>query len=53
MRLIAFTVVGLIAMLVAHAFGLGGAVAAIVFLFVLFNGLMDRWARPLFERLRA
>jgi hypothetical protein len=23
-----------------------------IFLFVLFNGVLDRWAQPIFERLR-
>ena len=52
MRLLVFTVVGLIAMVVAYAFSLGGTVAALIFLFVLFNGVLDRWAQPLLERLR-
>jgi hypothetical protein len=53
MRMIAFTTVALMAMIVTYAFGLSGAVAAVVFLFVLANGILDRWARPLLERLRA
>jgi hypothetical protein len=52
MRLLVFTVVGLIAMVVAYAFGFGGTVSAIIFLFILFNGVLDRWAQPIFERLR-
>jgi hypothetical protein len=52
MRLLVFTVVGLIAMVVAYAFGLGGTVASMIFLFILFNGVLDRWAQPIFERLR-
>jgi hypothetical protein len=52
MRLLVFTVVGLIAMVVAYAFGIGGTVSAIIFLFILFNGVLDRWAQPIFERLR-
>jgi type VI protein secretion system component VasF len=39
-------------MVIAYAFSLGGTVAALIFLFVLFNGVLDRWAQPLFERLR-
>lgn len=53
MRLLVFTTVALIAMVVGYAFGLPGAVCALIFLFVLFNGILDRWARPLLERLRA
>jgi hypothetical protein len=52
MRLLVFTVVGLIAMIVAYAFSLGGSVAALIFLFILFNGVLDRWAQPILERLR-
>jgi hypothetical protein len=52
MRLLVFAVVGAIAMIVAYAFSLGGTVGAMIFLFVLFNGILDRWAQPLFERLR-
>jgi hypothetical protein len=52
MRLLVFAVVGAIAMIIAYAFSLGGTVGALIFLFVLFNGILDRWAQPLFERLR-
>ena len=53
MRLLVFTVVGLIAMIVAYAFSLGGTLAALIFLFILVNGVLDRWAQPMLERLRA
>ena len=53
MRLLVFTVVGLIALVVAYAFSLGGTVAALIFLFILFNGVLDRWARPLLEWIRS
>ena len=53
MRLLVFTVVGLVAMVIAYAFSLGGTVAALIFLFVLVNGILDRWAQPLLQRLRA
>ena len=53
MRLLVFTVVGLMAMVIAYGFGLGGTVASMIFLFILFNGVLDRWAQPLLERLRA
>jgi hypothetical protein len=52
MRFLVFAVVGAIAMVIAYAFSLGGTVGALIFLFVLFNGILDRWAQPLFERLR-
>jgi hypothetical protein len=53
MRLLVFTVVGLIALVIAYAFSLGGTVAALIFLFILFNGILDRWAKPLIEWVRA
>ena len=37
----------------AYAFSLGGTVAALIFLFVLFNGVLDRWAQPMLEWIRA
>jgi hypothetical protein len=52
MRLLVFAVVGAIGMVIAYAFSLGGTIGALIFLFVLFNGILDRWAQPLFERLR-
>lgn len=53
MRLLVFTVVGLLAMMVAYAFSLGGTVAALIFLFIIFNAILDRWAKPLLDWLRA
>ena len=53
MRLLVFTVVGLIALVIAYAFSLGGTVAAIIFLFILFNGVLERWAKPLLDWMRA
>ena len=53
MRLLVFTVVALIGMITGYALGLSGAVSAVIFLFILFNGILDRWARPLLEQLRA
>ena len=53
MRLLVFTVVALLALIVAYAFGAGGTVGALIFLFILFNGVLDRWAQPILERLRA
>jgi hypothetical protein len=51
-RLLVFTTVGLIAMIIAYAFSLGGTVGALIFLFILFNGVLDRWAQPIIARLR-
>ena len=53
MRLLIFFVVGMVAWIVAYGFGLGGTVGVLIFLFILFNGVLDRWAQPLLERLRA
>ena len=53
MRLLVFTVVGLIALVVAYAFSLGGTVGSLIFLFILFNGVLDRWAQPILNRIRA
>jgi hypothetical protein len=47
-----FNVVGLILAVIAYAFSLGGTMAALIYLFVMFNGVLDRWAQPIFERLR-
>ena len=52
MRLAVFTTVALIALIISYAFGLGGSVSALIFLFILFNGVLDRWAQPLLQRLR-
>ena len=52
MRLLVFTVVGIVGLILAYAFGLGGTLGALVFLFILFNGVMDRWAQPILARLR-
>jgi hypothetical protein len=52
-RLLVFTVVGLIALVIAYAFSLGGTVGALIFLFILFNGVLDRWAQPLLQWIRS
>jgi hypothetical protein len=52
MRMLIFAVVGAALAMVAYAFSLGGTVSTIIFLFVLFNGALARWAQPIFERLR-
>jgi hypothetical protein len=53
MRLLVFTVVGLVALVVAYAFSLGGTVGALILLFILFNAILDRWAKPLIDWVRA
>jgi hypothetical protein len=50
--LLVFTVIGMSAALVGFAFGLGGAVSSVIFLAILFIGVMVRWSEPLRERLR-
>jgi len=52
-RLLVFTVVGLIAMMIAYAFSLGGTIAALILLFILLNGILDRWAKPLIDWMKA
>jgi len=53
MQLLIFAVVGMVAMLIAYSFGLGGAVSSLFFLAILFTGALLRVARPILERLRA
>ena len=52
MQLLVFTVLGLVAFLIAYAFGLGGAVSALIFLTILFTGALIRVFRPLIEMLK-
>ncbi len=52
MRLLVFLVVATCAMVIGYAIGLGGPVVALIFLFILFNGVMDRVMQPLLEKLR-
>ncbi len=52
MQLLVFTTVALCAMVVAYAFGLGGAVGFLIFLAILFAGVFMRVTQPLIERLR-
>jgi hypothetical protein len=52
MRMLIFAIVGAVAFMIAYAFGLGGTVSTIIFLFVLTNGALDRWAQPIFARMR-
>jgi hypothetical protein len=51
-RLLVFAVVGAILFLIAYALGIGGTVSAILFLFVMFCGAVDRWAQPMIHSLR-
>ncbi len=54
MRLLVFTVVGLALMVTSYSvFGIGGPPCAIIFLFVVFNGVLDRVLQPLLVRMRA
>jgi hypothetical protein len=50
--LLVTTVVGLVALIVAYAFGVGGTVGAIIFLAILFTGAFIRYAEPLLGKLR-
>lgn len=52
MQLLVFTVLGLVTMLVAYAFGLGGAVSFLIFLTILFTGAVIRVAKPLIDALK-
>jgi hypothetical protein len=51
-QLLVFTVIGLVAMLIAYAFGLGGAVSALIFLTILFTGALIRVFQPLIDLLK-
>ena len=52
MQLVTFAVLGMVAFLVAYAFGIGGTVGSLIFLTVLFTGGLLRVARPIIERLK-
>ena len=52
MRLMVFNVVGIMLAVIAYAFGAGGTIAAMIYLFVLFNGVLDRWAQPMIEAIK-
>jgi hypothetical protein len=51
-QLLVFTVVGLSAMLIAYAFALGGTVGFLIFLAILFMGVVLRVSEPLMQLLR-
>jgi hypothetical protein len=50
--LLVFTVVGLIGLLIGYTFGLGGTLGALIFLFIILNAILDRWAQPMLARIR-
>ncbi len=52
MRLMVFNFVGIALAVTAYALSVGGTLACMIYLFVLFNGVMDRWAQPIVDRLR-
>ncbi len=52
MRLMVFNVVAIMLAVIAYAFSAGGSIAAIVYLFVMLNGVLDRWAQPMIEALK-
>jgi hypothetical protein len=52
MQLLVFTAVGLAGLVAAYGFGLGGTLAFLIFLTVLFVGICVRAFEPLMERLR-
>ena len=52
MQLLVFAVLGMVAFLIAFAFGLGGAVSVLIFLAILFTGVVVRVTEPLRQRLR-
>ncbi len=51
MRMLIFAVVGAVLFMVGYGLGLGGTVSSLIFLFVLFNGVLDRWAQPMLKRM--
>lgn len=48
-----FLMVAMAAFVISYALGLGGAVSAVIFLFVLFNGVLDRFAQPILKKIRS
>ena len=52
MQLLVFTTVGLGALVAAYGFGLGGTIAFLIFLLILFIGIFVRAAQPLLEHLK-
>ena len=52
MQLLVFTVIALCALPLFYAFGLGGTLSTLIFLGILFVGIVLRVWEPLLERLR-
>jgi len=52
MQLVVFTAVGLGGLVCAYGFGLGGTMAFLIFLAVLFVGVCVRAVEPIMQRLR-
>lgn len=52
MQLLVFTAVALAGLVAAYGFGLGGTLAFLLFLAVLFVGICARTVQPLMQRLR-
>jgi len=52
MRFMIFNAVGIMLAVIAYAFGSGGTVAAMIYLFILFNAVLDRWAQPMIEAIK-
>jgi hypothetical protein len=52
MQLLVFTTIALAGLVAAYGFGLGGTLAFLIFLAVLFAGVFVRAAQPLMDRLR-
>ena len=50
--LLAFTVIALCALVTGYAFGLGGALSTLLFLGILFVGVLIRVSEPLLRLLR-
>jgi hypothetical protein len=51
-QLLVFTVIALVGLVAAYGFGLGGTMAFLIFLAVLFIGICIRAVEPLMGRLR-
>jgi hypothetical protein len=51
-QLLVFAVVALCSLVFFYAIGLGGAVSTIIFLAILFIGIVIRASQPILERLR-
>ncbi|MDX6638909.1 MAG: hypothetical protein QOJ01_2420 [Solirubrobacterales bacterium] len=52
MQLLVTLIVATAALVTGYAFALGGAVSTLIFLAILFTGIVIRVAQPLLERLR-